>query len=79
MQRTGSSFFLEAGLLRLVLKLIELIVGAALLEKLEMIAGLHDLTVVDDDDAVGMLDRGQPVGDDQHRADVHHFLQGILN
>ena len=44
-----------------------------------MVALLHDLTVGQKDNVVRVLNGGQPVGNDQHRTDVFHLLQRILN
>ena len=40
---------------------------------------LHDLAVAEHDDVVRVLDRGKPVGDHQHRADVFDLLQRVLD
>ena len=44
-----------------------------------MAALLHDLSVGQDNDVVGILNGAQAVGDDQHGADVLHLLQGVLD
>ena len=44
-----------------------------------MAALLQNLAVGQHDDVVGVLDGGQPVGYDQHRADRAHLFQRILN
>ena len=43
-----------------------------------MITFFNDPTILQDDDLVGMLDGGKPVGDHQHRTDTLHLLQGLL-
>ena len=42
-------------------------------------SALDDLAVLQHDDLVRVLDRGQTVRHDQHRADAPHFLQGLLD
>ena len=52
------------GLLGLLeLELVELVIEAFLLEEFLMVAFFHDLALLEDDDLVGVLDGGKPVGD----------------
>src|SRR5947208_11240142 len=55
-------------LLILVLQLIQLPINSAQRQKLLMIAGLSELTLVHHQNAVGALDRGQAVRDHDRRA-----------
>src|SRR5450631_1596891 len=47
------------------LAVVERVVQAAALQQIRMFAMFHDAPVVHDDDAVGVSDRGEPVGDDE--------------
>lgn len=44
-----------------------------------MTALFLDYAFVNDDYFVGVADRGKPVRDDEHRADIHHLFERILN
>lgn len=66
-------------LLLLELEGIELIIAPLLVQQLLVSALLQDFSVGQKDDVVRMLDGTQPVGHDQHGADVLHFFQRVLN
>ena len=44
-----------------------------------MVALLHDLSVREHDDIVGVLNGGKAVGNDEHRTNVHHLFERVLN
>ena len=48
-------------------------------QKLLMISLLQNFSFGEDNDVVGMLDRGQTMCHDKHGSDISHFLQGILD
>ena len=54
-------------------------VTALLVEQFLVGTLLNDLALRKQDDIVGVLNGGQPVGDHQHSADVLHLFQGVLN
>ena len=56
-----------------------MVISALLLQQLLVGTLLDDLAVGQQNDVVRMLDGTQPVGNDQHGADVLHLLQRILN
>ncbi len=58
---------------------VELVVPALVVEELLVGALLQDLPVAEHNDVVRVLDGGEPVGHNEHGADVLHLLQGILN
>ncbi len=72
-------FVLALELTLCVLQGVQLMVTALLMEQLLMRSLLNDLALRKQDDVVGVLDGGKPVGDHQHSADVLHFFQGVLN
>ena len=51
----------------------------ALLDQLAMSAHRHQAPLVDDRDALGVLDRGQPMGDDQRGTPGHQAGQCLLD
>ena len=56
---------------------IQIEVIAILLHQIFVAALLHNLSVIDDEDALGVADSAQAMGDDKHRAvlaDVAHVL-----
>ena len=44
-----------------------------------MIALFHDVSVVHDENQVGVADCGQPVGDDKAGAVLHQLIHGLLD
>lgn len=62
-----------------VLRVIEPGVGAALCQKLLMRALLLDAAVRDDQNAAGLPDGGQAVGDDERRAVLCQLVKGVLD
>ena len=66
-------------LLLMILQRVQLVISAVLRQKLLMVPLLEDLAVGQHNNVVRVLDGGQPVRDDQHRADGPHLFQRILN
>lgn len=66
-------------LLLMVLQGVQLVVPAVLGQQFLMGALLQNFAVGQHDDVVGVLDRGQAVGDHEHGADAAHLFQRILN
>ncbi len=56
----------------------EIVISSALVEQLLMTAALDDHTVVDHSNHVGVDDRGQSVRDENRRAALSRFVQGVL-
>ena len=59
------------------LGLVELVVEALLREQLVVRSLLDQLAVVQDEDQVGVADRGQPVGDHERGAALHQVLERV--
>ncbi len=66
-------------LVRAVLELIEAMVDTMLAEELAVRADLGDPALVQDDDAVDVLDRREAVGDDDRRPADHQLPQRVLD
>ena len=66
-------------LVLLELEHIEAVVSATVGKQLEVVALLDDLAVGEDDDLVCVLNGGQTVRDDKHRADGLDLLEGVLD
>ena len=58
---------------------VELIVGAPFGDELFVASALDDAAVVEDHDNVGVLDGGQTVRDDEHRAALHQLIHAALH
>ena len=58
---------------------IQLIVLALLGDQLVVAAALDDAAVLKDDDDIGVLDRGEPVGDDEDRPPAHQRVHTLLD
>ncbi len=58
---------------------VQVVVMPAGSEQFLVRAHLGDLPVVDEDDAVGALDGGQPVGDDEAGASLHQSIHPLLD
>ena len=58
---------------------VQLVVGAVLGDQLVVGAALDDAAVVQDHDGVGVLDGGQPVGDDKGGAAGHQGVHAALD
>ena len=77
--RQNRGFFLALQLALCVLKGVKLMVTALQMEQLLMGALLDDLALRKQDDVIGVLNGGKPVGNHQHSADVLHLFQRILD
>lgn len=76
------SSVVTSGILKLLLMIlegIEVIVAPLLMEKLLMCTLLENLTMTEQDDVVCVLDSGKTVSNNEHRADVFHLLEAVLN
>ena len=58
---------------------VEACVGAVGRDELIVTALLDDVTVLHDQDGVGVADRGQTVGDDEARAALAQGVHGLLD
>ena len=61
------------------LQLIEFIVITPVFQQLLMISSFDNLSVLQDDDLIGMLDRRQTMCHHQHCPNGLHLLQRLLN
>ena len=78
-QRRNSRRHRAVTLRNAILQLVEPRVQAAVSQQLVVIALFPDLAVVDDENAIGVLDRRQPVGDDQRSAIFQELVERLLN
>ena len=65
----------ESGELRVIQRRVKAAGG----QKLSVGARLGYKTVPDDQDAIGVLDRGETVRDDEAGAPLHKLVEGVLN
>src|SRR5947207_7200226 len=65
--------------LRLKLKVIKLLVNPAPLNELGVPAGFHNASLIENNDKIGLLNRGKPVGDANGRAALHQIFESRLN
>ena len=63
----------------LELQFVELEISAMPFDQLSMGAPFDDSSLVQNDDDVRLLDRGEPVGDTDRRPSLHEFFQRGLN
>ena len=61
------------------LGLVKIPVGSGLRHQVIMAALLDDLSFIEYDDDIGVLDGGKAMGDDDGRFVLHKFVQSILN
>ena len=57
---------------------VEVIVASLQLEKFLVFALLHDAAILNDQDLIGLLDRAQPVGNDEGCPVPHQGLEAFL-
>jgi len=70
-----SNCYTKATLLSGELQFIQTIINSSLSQQILMGAGFANFALVHDDDAIAMLDGGEPVGDDQT---LSGFAQNFL-
>lgn len=58
---------------------IELVIRALLGDEAVVAAALNDAAMVKHHDDIGVHDRGEPVGDDEHRAPLHELIHALLD
>ena len=69
----------RSGDMLLQLQPVERGIAAALAQQFLVAAGFDDQAVLDHEDAIGMHDRREPVGDDQRRAALAKFGDRLLH
>src|SRR5690348_8654030 len=69
----------RGGFVRAVLELVEAVIDAALREEILVRPELHDAPLVQDDDAVDVLNGRETVGDDDRRPPDHQLRERVLD
>src|SRR3989338_3297771 len=77
--RQGLSLRQKGGGLNPELQLVEALIGAVLVHQFFMTAYLRDPALVQHDDPVSVLDRGEAVRDDQNGPALHQIMDRFLH
>ena len=82
-QNEAAADFLSAAaslfLRNIVLTFIDFVIEALFLQQVAVLALLDDAAVAQDQNEVGVDDRGQAVGDDEARPAAHKAVHGLLD
>src|SRR5439155_4209599 len=77
--REGSEGAAGVALRQPELQTVELLIEPGAFHQLRMGSGLHDPSLVQDEDSIGALDRGEAVRDDEHGAAPEEHLERLLD